>query len=350
MKNRIVKIIFFFSAVVVIAKGAALTAYAEDKKPAPPYELQFPLGLDPDVYMIPEDNPLTQEKVELGKMLYFDKRLSFDKTVSCSSCHDPNKGYTDQRQFSEGFQKKNGNRNSPSVINSGYRFFQFWDGRAPSLEEQAKGPMENPVEMAHTLAGATQRVAEVKGYAPYFEAAFGDSEVTIERIVKAIASFERTVLSGNSAWDRFTQNQDTTALSESAQRGLKLFEGKARCTQCHVGFNLTDEMFHNLGVGMSAAKPDLGRYDVTKAEKDKGAFKTPQLRDLLRTAPYMHDGSVKTLEEVIELYDKGGEANPWLDEKMKPLDLNEQEKADLLEFLKSLEGDWKPVEEPVLPE
>ncbi len=349
MKNHILKTILFFSSVLLIAQGASWTLHAEGEKAAP-YELEFPLGLDPDVYIIPDDNPMTQEKVTLGKMLYFDKRISSDKTVSCATCHDPQKGFTDQRQFSEGVQKKNGTRNSPSVLNSGYRLFQFWDGRAPSLEEQAKGPMENPVEMAHTLAGATQRISEVKGYGPYFEAAFGDPGVNIDRIVKAIAAFERTVLSGNSAWDRFTQNQDKTALSESAQRGLKLFEGKARCTQCHVGFNLTDEIFHNLGVGMNAAKPDWGRYDVTKNDADKGAFKTPMLRDLLRTAPYMHDGSVKTLEEVIDLYDKGGEANPWLDPKMQPLNLSDQEHTDLLEFLKSLEGDWKPVEEPVLPE
>lgn len=342
-------LLFLILVIGTLSSTLWVSAQTQDTPQGNPYELQFPLGLDPDVLMIPEDNPLTREKVELGKMLYFDKRLSVDNTVSCATCHDPQKGFTDQKQFSTGFQAKSGTRNSPTVINTAYNFFQFWDGRAPSLEEQAKGPMENPVEMAHTLAGATQRIAEINGYAPYFLAAFGDSEVTIDRIVKAIASYERTVLSGNSPWDQFVDGNES-ALSESAKRGLTLFEGKARCTQCHVGFNLTDGIFHNLGVGMAAKEPDLGRHIVTKEERDKGAFKTPTLRDIQRTAPYMHDGSVKTLEEVIALYDRGGEPNPWLDEKMLPLNLTEQEKADLLEYLKSLEGDWVPDEEPKLPE
>lgn len=345
----------FRAFVLLLAAAAALGAVSvvfaqsESSTRGTPYELEFPLGVDPDMLMIPEDNPMTKEKVELGKLLYFDKRLSVDNTVSCATCHDPQKGFTDQKQFSNGFQGKAGTRNSPTVINSAYNYFQFWDGRASSLEEQAKGPMENPVEMAHTLAGAVSNIAAVKGYAPLFEAAYGDPEVTIDRIVKAIASFERTVLSGNSAWDRHVEG-DETALSESAKRGLALFEGKAKCTLCHVGFNLTDGIFHNLGVGMNAAEPDLGRFVVTQEEKDKGAFKTPTLRDLLKTAPYMHDGSEKTLESVVELYNRGGEPNPWLDEKMMPLDLTDQEKADLVEYLKSLEGDWTPVSEPVLPE
>ncbi len=164
--------------------------------------------------------------------------------------------------------------------------------------------------------------------------------MTIDRITKAIASYERTILSGNSAWDRFVDG-DKTSLSESAQRGLELFEGKANCTRWHVGFNLTDGLFHNLGVGMDADKPDLGRFNVTKKEEDKGAFKTPTVRDIQRTGPYMHDGSVATLEEVVELYNRGGEKNQWLDVKMVPLGLTDGEKKDLLAFMKSLEGDWK---------
>ncbi|HYC53708.1 MAG TPA: hypothetical protein VEL28_02050, partial [Candidatus Binatia bacterium] len=165
----------------------------------------------------------------------------------------------------------------------------------------------------------------------------------------AIASFERTILSGNSAWDRHTQKNDATALSESAKRGLALFEGKAFCTRCHVGFNLSDGIFHNIGVGMTASEPDMGRHKVTGKEEDKGAFKTPILRDLKRTGPYMHDGSVATLAQVVDFYDRGGEPNQWLDPKMVKLGLTAQEKADIVAFLESLEGDWVPMARPELP-
>lgn len=335
-----------FLLVLLFVVFAANSVHAENEK----YGIKFPLGLDPDAFNVPEDNPITPEKIELGRMLYFDKRMSSDKTISCATCHDPHLGFTDQQPTSEGFNQLTGTRNAPTVINSSFNLFQFWDGRAPSLEEQAKGPIENPVEMAHTLSGAVQRIGQIEGYKKYFKAVYGTDEVTIDRIVKAIATFERTVLSGNSAWDKYVYNKDESALSESAKRGLNLFEGKANCTQCHVGFNLTDGIFHNIGVGMNAKDPDLGRFKITGEEKDKGAFKTPILRDLQKTAPYMHDGSEKTLEEVVEFYDKGGEPNPWLDPKMKPLNLTKEEKADIVAFLKSLEGDWTPVEEPKLPE
>ncbi len=342
--SRPIFILLFLS--VSLTAVAFTQLFAQQER----HGIKFPLGLDPDAFMVPEDNPVTPEKAELGKMLYFDKRLSKDGTVSCASCHDPQLGFTDQKPFSEGFLGKTGNRSAPSVINSAFSLFHFWDGRAPSLEEQAKGPMENPVEMAHTVEGAVKNIGAIPGYKPYFKAAFGTEEVNIDRIVKAIATFERTVLSGNSPWDRYIYLGDKTALSPEAERGLVLFEGKARCTQCHVGFNLTDNIFHNIGVGMTAEKPDLGRYLVTNDEKDKGAFKTPMLRDLQKTGPYMHDGSEKTLEEVIDYYDRGGNANPWLDVKMQPLNLTTQEKADLLAFLKSLEGDYVPVPPPKLPE
>lgn len=339
--------LFFGTLTLVLLSALTLsfTVQAAQEK----FYFKLPLGLDPDYMQIPEDNPLTPEKAELGKLLYFDKRLSLDGTVSCASCHDPKKGWTDQAAVSSGIHGQKGTRNAPTVLNSAYMFFQFWDGRAKNLEEQAKGPIENPLEMGHTHVNCVEGIKKIEGYKPYFKKAFGTEEVTIDKIGQAIASFERTVLSGNSAWDKYTQLKDETALSDSAKRGLALFEGKARCTQCHVGFTLSDSLFHNLGVGMNKENPDLGRYVETKQEKDKGAFKTPTLRDLLRTAPYMHDGSVKTLEEVIELYDRGGEPNQWLDVKMKPLNLTKDEKKDLLEFLKSLEGDWEPVEAPELP-
>lgn len=343
-KNKIVSLLIITG--LFLAGAVAASVYAEGEM----HGIQFPLGLDAEVFQVPEDNPITPEKIELGKLLYFDKRLSKDGTVSCATCHDPKKGFTDQAQFSTGINGQLGDKNSPTVINSAYHFFQFWDGRAGSLEEQAKGPIENPIEMGNTHEGAVQNIAAIAGYRPYFQKAFGSEEVTIDKIAQAIATFERTVLSGNSAWDRYVYNKDESALSDAAKRGLALFEGKALCTKCHVGFNLTDGIFHNIGIGMEKENPDLGRFKVTKLEKDKGAFKTPILRDLLKTAPYMHDGSEKTLESVVEYYNRGGNSNPWLDSQMKPLNLSQEEKADLVEFLKSLEGDWTPIEEPVLPQ
>jgi cytochrome c peroxidase len=339
------KPVFTTLAVAILATVCfVVTATAADDLP-----FRVPLGVDMDAMNVPDDNPITKEKIELGKLLYFDTRLSKDGTVSCATCHDPSKGFTDQAPVSTGIDGQKGGRSAPTVINTAFNFFQFWDGREPTLEAQALGPIANPIEMGFTVEEATATIAGIEGYKPFFEAAFGDSAVTSDRIAKAIATFERTVLSGNSPWDRYVYAREKDALSESAARGLELFEGKARCTQCHVGFNLTDGVFHNLGVGMDADKPDLGRYDVTKKESDKGAFKTPTLRDLKKTAPYMHDGSVKTLMEVVELYNRGGEPNEWLDPKMQKLDLSDQEKADLVAFMESLEGDWEPMAPPQLP-
>jgi len=330
-----------------LAVALALVGQAAAKEFRP----TMPLGLDPDAMNIPAENPLTREKVELGKLLYFDDRLSAAGAgISCATCHDPQKGWAQDTKVSSGVKGQMGARNSPTVLNSAFGLFQFWDGRAATLEEQAKGPIANPIEMGNTHDVCSTTIGSIAGYKPYFKAAFGDETVTIDRIAQAIASFERTVLSGNSAWDRHTQKNDPTALSEEAKRGLALFEGKANCTKCHVGFNLSDGIFHNIGVGMAAKEPDLGRFVVTKKEEDKGAFKTPILRDLQRTGPYMHDGSVPTLQAVIEFYDKGGEPNPWLDPKMIKLGLTPEEKSDLLAFLNSLEGDWQPIAKPTLPQ
>jgi cytochrome c peroxidase len=307
-----------------------------------PYEPRLPLGMKaPDV---PEDNPLTKAKVELGKLLYFDKRLSRDGSVSCATCHDPKKGWTDQAPVSTGIKGQKGTRSSPTVLNSAYLDVQFWDGRAASLEEQAKGPIQNPVEMGFTHEEAVKRLAGIKGYPPLFKAAFGDPAVSIDRVAKAIASFERTVITGNAPYDR--QEAKKGDMKPAARRGMALYFGKANCSVCHSGPSFTDSQFHNLGVGMSAAKPDLGRYDQTKREADKGAFKTPTLRNLKDTAPYMHDGSQKTLAEVVAFYNKGGEKNPHLSDKMRPLNLTAAEQKDLLAFLDALNGDPVAVKEP----
>jgi cytochrome c peroxidase len=307
-----------------------------------------PEGLPPVTH--PEDNPPTAAKVQLGKQLYFDPRLSRDRDISCASCHDPAKGWSNGDQFAKGFGGKLGGRNAPTIINSAYNRFQFWDGRAANLEDQALGPMQNPIEMNMTLPEVVERLNEVEGYRQQFQEVFGSEEITEERVAQAIAAYERTILSGDAPYDRFKAG-DKTALSEAAQRGMSLFFGKAQCSSCHSGPSFTDNAFHNLGIGMTAEQPDAGRQEISKLQGDRGSFKTPTLREISRTAPYMHDGSMKTLEEVVEHYNQGGQKNPYLDESVFPLKLSDQEKQDLVTFLKEgLTSDSYPEHEaPELP-
>ncbi|HEX5036425.1 MAG TPA: cytochrome c peroxidase [bacterium] len=313
--------------------------------------LNVPLGLDNENLNIPPDNPLTPEKVALGKLLYFDARLSGDGKVSCASCHNPEQGWTDNEPVSSGIHGKKGTISAPTVVNATYMGLQFWDGRAATLEEQSLGPIVNPVEMGMASHDAMIAVCKnIPGYAAYFKKAFGDETITKERVSQAIASFERTILSGNSRYDRWTFG-DKMAMNESEVRGRDLFFGKANCTRCHAGPNFSDSQFHNLGVGQKKPKPDQGRFAVTKAKEDRGAFKTPTVRDITRTAPYMHDGSEATLEAVVEFYNRGGEKNPNLAVQMEPLNLNDQEKADLVAFMKALDGNPYPlVPVPELPQ
>lgn len=309
------------------------------------YPYPVPLGLKaPDV---PSDNPLNDGKVALGKTLFFDKRLSRDSTVSCATCHNPDKGWTDQSPVSTGIRGRKGTRSAPTVLNAAYMEFQFWDGRAPTLEEQAKGPIENPKEMGFTHEEAVARLRGIKGYAPLFKAAFGDEYVSIDRVAMAIASFERTVLTGNSPYDRWLAG-DKNAMSPAAVAGYRLFNDpkRANCSACHDGFNFSDSDFHNTGIGGT----EPGREAVTGLPKDQGAFKTPTLRNLRYTAPYMHDGSRKTVVEAIDLYDGGGIQNPNLDARIKPLHLTEIEEADLAYFLDALNGDPVKVSPPAMPQ
>jgi cytochrome c peroxidase len=306
---------------------------------------KIPLGLIPILW--PDDNPYTPEKAELGWLLYFDKRLSVDNTVSCASCHDPQFAFTDGQRFSKGIRGQLGGRSAPTVINRAYSLEQFWDGRAKTLEEQAKGPIANPIEMGHAHDLCEKCVAGIAGYRPKFAAAFGSEQVTIDRIAQAIATFERTVLSGNSPYDRFKAG-DQNALSNSQKRGMDIFfSNNARCDSCHEGINFTNGKYANIGIGMDKPNPDLGRYAVTQKEEDKGAFKTPTLREIARTGPYMHDGSLKTLEEVVEHYNKGGTKNPWLHQDVRELKLTDPQKNDLVEFLKALSGEgWQHIKAP----
>ena len=292
---------------------------------------------------------MTLEKVSLGKQLYFDKRLSRDNTVSCATCHNPRLGFTDGQPVSTGIQVQKGGHSAPTAINRLFSKEQFWDGQAASLEEQAIGPIANPIEMGFTHEEVVQRLEGIEGYRKQFKEVFGTEDFAIEHVGKAIAAYERTFISGNSPFDQF-QSGDESALSPAAQRGLELFQSKASCADCHSVPNFTDEKYHNLGVGTDQSEPDLGRFAVTQKEEDKGAFKTPTLRDIALTVPYFHDGSASTLEAVIERYNQGGTENPNLSPLVKPLKLTEEEENDLVEFLRSLTGEI-PVEvlAPELP-
>lgn len=347
----------FFSAMSVLTLALLLvwllpdaSAQAPNDKPPKP-----PLGLPPVQW--PEDNPYSAAKAELGRFLYFDKRLSSDGTVSCATCHATEKAFTDGAPVSTGIGGQKGGRSAPTVINRAYSTRQFWDGRADTLEEQAKGPIANPIEMtaektadaAH--AAVVKRLKGVPGYVKLFEKVFGTKDVTIDHVAKAIATFERTVYSGNAPYDRYVGG-DEKAMNASQIRGMDVFFNKAACDSCHLGFNFTDGSYVNIGIGMDKPKPDLGRFDVTGKEDDKGAFKTPTLREVANHGPYMHDGSLKTLAEVVEHYNKGGIKNPQLNQRLKPLKLTDQDKSDLVAFMKALSGEgWQQIKGPdKLPE
>lgn len=319
----------------------------EGKGSAAEYKLPQIQGLEDPNTFVPADNPMTAKKVELGRLLFFDKRLSKNDTIACASCHLPAKGFTDCMPVSTGINKLKGGRSAPASINRVFSKAQFWDGRADTLEDQSIGPFVSPVE--HGFANHDELVVKIKkiaGYRKLFNEVFG-REVVAGDVGKAIASFQRTILSGNSAVDKFDLGGDDKALSESAKRGLDLFRGKARCTRCHSGFNFTDEKFHNLGIGWDTNTVDLGRYMVTNNAEDIGAFKTPTLREIARTAPYMHDGRFKTLEEVVKFYNQGGVKNPHQDNTIIPLELSDQEQQDVVALLKSLNGEgWQQITTP----
>ena len=308
------------------------------------FTLKLPLGLQEQAAWIPDDNPLTAEKIALGKQLFWDKRWSRNGTVACVSCHDPNHGWSDPRRFSARFDGKPTPRHSPTVVNRLFSVEQQWAGTRASLEDQARKASDQSPELLVKNLGA------IRGYQEQFRRVF-DTGVTPEGVASAIAAYERMILSGNAPYDRFRAG-DAAALSAAAQRGLALFTGKARCAPCHAGFNFTDEEFHNLGVGMDAEKPDLGRFTVTKVEAHRGAFKTPTLRDVARRPPYMHDGSLATLTEVIAFYNRGGTPNPTRSVTIQPLDLTAAEQQDLVAFLESLTGEVAKdiASPPVLPD
>jgi cytochrome c peroxidase len=309
----------FLCALVVSAAVFRVVAFTQTPLVTGP----VPAGLD--LYLPwPDTNPPTTEQVALGRGLFRDRRLSVDESLSCATCHDPERAFSSSRALSIGVFGRVGTRNVPAIINRAYGTSFFWDGRTTSLEEQVLRPIEAHDEMGFTADAAAARVA-----------------LTREALARALASYVRSILSGNSPFDRFVAG-DRQALSPQAQAGLAVFRGRGRCTSCHLGPTFTDELFHNTGVAWlppRQAFQDDGRYLVTGRDTDRGAFKTPTLREVSNTSPYMHDGSLATLEDVVAFYDEGGRGNPNLDVDVRPLGLTAEEKRVLVAFLGSISGE-----------
>jgi len=293
---------------------------------------------------------MTMEKIELGKMLYFDKRLSKDQTVACASCHIPQHGYAEPRATSKGIKDQIGGRNANPVINAAYATSMFWDGRMKTLEEQAGGPVENPIEMGHEMTVVAKDLNAIPEYKKRFAAVFG-KPASRETITKAIAAFERTIITGNSPYDKF-KNGDANAISAEAKAGELLFMGKGLCATCHTPPVFSSWGFYNAGVGSDKEKMDIGRMEVTKADSDKGAFRVPHLRNVADSAPYFHDGGVEKLDDAVRFMAGGGKDNPNLHplfRALKAQKFTDEEIGQLVAFLKSLSGEYPVVEEPKLP-
>lgn len=338
-KGKLILFVLVIALLLIVTLSIAKERKALKPLPPPP---------------VPKDNPVTPEKVELGKKLFFDRRLSGDGTMSCASCHIPDKAFTDGAEISLSYPTTRNFRNAPTLINVAYAKYLFWDGRAESLEEQAEFPIMSPFEMNQNLDYLVEEIRMVKEYREEFKKIFGQ-DVNLELIKKAIAAFERTLVSRDAPIDRYLRG-DRDALSEEAKKGLELFQGKARCIECHSGAYLTDHKFHALMVPENPKykeedkfvitrryvakinkypdymniKEDLGRYFKTRKKEDYKAFKTPTLREVAKTAPYMHNGVFQSLDEVIDFFNKGGgDGNKVL----KPLNLTEDEKKALKTFL-----------------
>src|SRR5882724_1535175 len=359
--------------VVMTLAGQESRSHSDGTSKASAEFFQLPTAIDKRIWgrRIPQNNPITTLKVTLGRTLFFDRRLSIDRSVSCATCHDPANAFTDHKSVAIGVLGRSGTRNVPTILNAMFSDQLFWDGRAGSLEEQAKQPLTNRFEMGMGSEKAVvSRVAAIPRYRSAFQVVFQNEGITIDTIAKAIAAFERTQLSGNSPFDRFISG-NPEALSEAQQHGWLVFKSKARCVECHT-YNpaspfFTDFKFHNTGLAISDKNlkilmnqvteiqrsnkealsllnhtegvSELGRYLVTQNPKDVGAFKTPTLRDIELTGPYMHNGSQKTLLDVVKFYVKGGGPNSNLDEQMRPLNLTDPEISDLVEFLRALTSD-----------
>lgn len=333
--------------------AAGMTFQAMEAKAARPVVIEVPLGL-PEL-PVPADNPMTMEKIELGKMLYFDPRLSINHNLSCATCHDPDLGYSNAAPKAVGVNHAVGGMNAPTVLNAAYASAQFWDGRAADLEGQAGGPMTASVEMAGIPDEIVQTLNKIPEYRALSMAAFGEY-LSFNNISKAIAAFERTIIAGNSPFDKYYYGNEKGAMSEAAIRGKEVFDNpdKGNCKKCHTysktdGY-FSDNLFHNVGIGMGKKdKPDVGRQAVTKKSEDKGRFRTPTLRNVVETAPYFHDGSVYSLKEAAKIC-LTGIPNDNLDPEYKAKrKLTDQELNDVTEFMKALSGELPVFAKPDIP-
>ena len=343
-------------AVLVLTLGFMGCGEAPPPEEPEPVAAAFPQLAGYAEMEIPADNPMTAEKVALGKQLYYDQRLSGDGNRSCYGCHLKENGLTDGKPLAIGAFDKTLTRSSPTMWNVGYHSELYWDGRSGALEKQVQGAWGGGNMGASGKDGAPSmddicaKLNEIAGYKEQFNAIFG-GDATPGNVAMAVASFMRTIVAADSAWIKF-RGGDDSAISEQAKRGWTVFSEKAKCTNCHDGLLLTDLQYHNVGIGMDAETPDIGRAKVSGDEKDTGAFKTPTLLDVSKSAPYMHNGSVATLEEAVDLMTSGGKANKWLDEEnladAKNANLTDEDKADLIAFLKSLDVEYT-ITEPTLP-
>lgn len=313
--------------------------------------------------VFPKDNPYSEAKEELGKLLFFDPRLSSSGQIACANCHNPDLAWADGMRVAVGHNRQLGTRNTPTLLNIAYATTFFWDGRAKTLEEQALGPIQNPAEMHSSSKLAIKRIKKVKGYQAYFEKAFGDKIITEEKILKAIATFERTLISPKSKFDNFVLGKNKKALSDSEVRGLHLFRTKANCINCHNTPYFSDNKFHNLGLTYYGRKyEDLGLYLTTKKNEDVGKFKTPTLREVSETKPYMHNGLFPQLENVVMMYNggmgvekpKGEQINdpkfPKKSEMIQKLNLSDEEVQDIAAFLRTLHSYKYKMRPPELPQ
>lgn len=329
------KLLFLASSLLLasatVAADAALDAVKQSYKR--PTSIPFP-----------SSNPYTAEKAQLGKMLFFDQRLSKNHNMNCGTCHNPSLGWEDGVSGAFGGQGKTLDRHSPTILNMAWGDTFFWDGRAPTLEEQIRGPVESPNEMNVSLDTVVERLEKVPGYQRLFGRVFPNNGITPDGILKAIATYERTLVSGTAPFDRWVDG-DESAISDDAKRGFALFNGQAGCSKCHMGWNFTDNKFHDIGLPTE----DEGRMGITKRAADKHAFKTPGLRNIRQRAPFMHNGSLATLEQVLVHYVGGGIPRDSRSPMMQPVPMNQQDLKSLSAFLDSLTGDDVPVSLPILP-